>query len=257
MVPDHRSGGRSAVSGLRLLYHLYHILWLGIDLLLPPTCGGCGTPGYRWCPRCQQRVPILPTPLCELCGTPVSSARSRCADCTTVPPCFTELRSWSAFADPIRPALHRLKYRRDLGLGEALVPQLTAYVNQLRWAVDVLVPVPLGNSHLKQRGYNQAGLIGWPLSFALGIAYAPHALIRARETRSQVGLSRAERHVNVRDAFQGRLGLVKGRSVLLVDDVATTGATLSSCAEALFAAGARDDFALTVARAYRGLAFGA
>jgi len=118
----------------------------------------------------------------------------------------------------------------------------------------MLVPVPLGSKRIKERGYNQAGLIGWPLSLALDIAYAPRALSRARETRSQVGLSRAERHENVRDAFRADKRLVNGRVILLVDDVATTGVTLSSCAEALYAAGARDVFALTVARAYRGLA---
>ncbi|MFH1184276.1 MAG: ComF family protein [Chloroflexota bacterium] len=157
----------------------------------------------------------------------------------------------------MRPALHRLKYRHDLGLGEALVPQLAAYVNDLRWQADMLVPVPLGSSRLKQRGYNQAGLISWPLSLALGIAHAPRAVCRTRETRSQVGLTRAERHDNVRDAFQSCPSLVKDRSLLLLDDVATTGATLSSCAEALYAAGARDVLALTVARAYRGLTGGA
>jgi ComF family protein len=236
-----------------LLYHLYHLLWLGIDLLLPPTCGGCGAPGFRLCPQCLARVPRLPDRVCEICGTPALAAGSRCADCAAARPHFTALRSWSAFEAPVRPALHRLKYRRDLGLGEALAPQLAAYVNDLGWHADVLVPVPLGGSRLKERGYNQAGLISWPLSLALGIGHAPRALDRARETRSQVGLTRTERQDNVRGAFQSRPSLVKGRTVLLVDDVATTGATLSSCAEALHAAGARDVLALTVARAYRGL----
>ena len=86
---------------------------------------------------------------------------------------------------------------------------------------------------------------------AMGLAFATDALVRSQETRSQVALSRAQRQQNVRGAFCARLRRVHGRVVLLVDDVATTGATLSSCAEALFAAGARDVFALTVARALR------
>ena len=245
---------RHGASGRRLLYQLYHIFWLGIDLLLPPTCGGCGTPGFRWCPQCRARVPRLPPPWCESCGRPVRSERSRCAACIAVPLRFKSLRSWSAFDSPVRPALHRLKYRHDLGLGEALVPQLATFAADFHWSVNMLVPVPLGSKRIKERGYNQAGLIGWPLSLALDIAYAPRALSRARETRSQVGLSRAERHENVRDAFRADKRLVNGRVILLVDDVATTGVTLSSCAEALYAAGARDVFALTVARAYRGLA---
>lgn len=81
------------------------------------------------------------------------------------------------------------------------------------------------------------------------IEYAPDALVRVRETRSQVGLTRAERHDNVHGAFQAIARRVNGRNILLLDDVATTGSTLSSCAETLYASGARDVFALTVARA--------
>jgi ComF family protein len=227
-------------------------MWLGIDLLLPPTCGGCGTPGSRWCADCQSRVLPLPQPCCELCGTPVTAERVRCADCTHSPPHFQRLRSWCVFDSRIRSALHRLKYRRDLGLSEALVPHLAGHASSLGWEVDVLAPVPLGRGRLSQRGYNQAGLIAWPLALSLGIAFAPGALWRTRETRSQVGLTRPERRLNVHDAFEASPSRVRGRSVMLVDDVATTGATLSSCAEALHAAGARDVFALTVARAHRG-----
>ena len=156
------------------------------------------------------------------------------------------------FAHPTRRALHELKYRRDMGLAEALVPQLAAFASGLEWGVDIMIPVPLGKMRQRERGYNQAGLISWPLSLALNIVHAPGALRRKRETPSQVGLSRQERHANVRGAFVAASRLVGGRSVMLLDDVATTGATLSSCAEALLAAGARDVFALTVARAQHG-----
>jgi ComF family protein len=227
-------------------------MWLGLDLLLPPNCGGCGTPGERWCADCRAKVLPLPLSLCESCGTPVPPKSVRCADCTLSPPHFQQLRSWCVFDSRIRSALHRLKYRRDLGLSEALVPHLASHASTLKWEVDVISPVPLGRGRLSERGYNQAGLIAWPLSLALGIPFDPSALIRTRETRSQVGLTRAERRTNVQNAFEASPSRVRGRSVMLVDDVATTGATLSSCAEALHAAGARDVFALTVARAHRG-----
>jgi competence protein ComFC len=115
--------------------------------------------------------------------------------------------------------------------------------------VDLLAPVPLGRKRLAERGYNQVGLIARPLSMAMRLAYAPDALVRRQETRSQVGLTRAQRQENVRDAFFAKRGRVLGRFVLLMDDVATTGSTLSSCARALFEAGARDVFAFTVSRA--------
>ena len=178
--------------------------------------------------------------------------RSQCRNCAVAPPRFTQLRSWCAFEAPIRPALHKLKYRHDLGLSEALIPQLTEFVIALDWSVDVAMPVPLGSRRYRERGYNQAGLISWPLALALGIRHTSHALSRSRETPSQVGLTRAGRQKNVHRAFVASPESVNGRSILLVDDVATTGATLSSCADALFAAGARDVFSLTVARAIHG-----
>lgn len=244
--------GKLSASSRKLLFGLYHAMWLGVDLLLPPKCGGCGTPGERWCADCQSRVLPLPHPLCESCGTPVPQGLVRCENCTQSPPEFRQLRSWCLFDSRIRSALHSLKYRRDLGLSEALIPHLARHASSLGWEADVLVPVPLGRGRLRERGYNQAGLIAFPLSLALGIDFAPSALSRTRETRSQVGLTRAERRVNVHDAFEARPSQVTDRCVMLVDDVATTGATLSSCAKALHAAGARDVFALTIARAYRG-----
>ena len=109
--------------------------------------------------------------------------------------------------------------------------------------------MPLGRKRLAERGYNQVSLIARPLSMAMRIAYAPNALARQQETRSQVGLTRVQRQQNVRGAFRAKEGRVNGRIVLLMDDVATTGSTLSSCAEALYAAGARDVFAFSVSRA--------
>ena len=231
-------------------YYLYHLLWSGLDLLFPPVCGGCGTPGVRWCSRCAHAVPPMPAPACAVCGTALSlSSIDLCPDCRKARPQFRHLRSWSVFDGPIRNALHRLKYRRDVGLGEALTPQLACFAADLGWPIDLVVPVPLGRKRLRERGYNQVALIARPLAMALGILYDQHALARVRDTRSQVGLARTERQDNVRDAFIAKPARVRGRSILLVDDVATTGSTLSSCAGALCVAGARDVFALTVARA--------
>jgi ComF family protein len=126
---------------------------------------------------------------------------------------------------------------------------LAEYLCGLNWTVDLVVPVPLGKGRLSERGYNQVALIARPLSMAMRLAYTPDALIRGQETRSQVGLTRAQRQENVRDAFRANQARVTGRIVLLMDDVATTGSTLSSCAQAVRVAGARDVFAFTVSRA--------
>jgi ComF family protein len=136
-----------------------------------------------------------------------------------------------------------------MGLGEALSVPLSGFVASLHWPLDVLAPIPLGRKRLQERGYNQVDLIARPLSLALGLEYRPRALKRKRETVSQVGLSAAERRENMQDAFLADPRFVRGKVVLVVDDVATTGSTLSSCAEALHQSGAADVYALTVARA--------
>lgn len=239
------SNRRPALSS----YRIYHLLWSGLDLLFPPACGGCDSPGSRWCAKCQDGVSPLAGPLCSACGIPLGGSADLCAECRSVRPQFQILRSWSVFEGALRNALHRLKYRRDVGLGEALVPQLSLFVSSLGWSFDLVVPVPLSRERLRLRGYNQVGLIARPLAMALGVAYAHSAVARVRDTRSQVGLTRSERRENVRAAFRAAPAGFAGRSVLLVDDVATTGSTLSACAAALTTSGVRQVLALTVARA--------
>jgi ComF family protein len=141
-----------------------------------------------------------------------------------------------------------LKYRRDVALGDALASQMLQYVGTLNWDIDMIVPIPLGRQRYKERGYNQVGMIAKPLALALGVEFAPKVLTRCKETRSQVGLSKQERQKNVAGAFQAWAG-VNGKTILVLDDVSTTGSTLSASAEALLSAGAKDVYALTVARA--------
>jgi len=119
------------------------------------------------------------------------------------------------------------------------------YENQF----DIVIPIPLGKNRLKERGYNQANLLARPIAQKLNRPLTSHALIRFRETGSQVGLNVMERKNNVRNAFQGEPSLVEGKKILLIDDVATTGATLSESANALKLAGAEFVIAITLARA--------
>jgi competence protein ComFC len=158
------------------------------------------------------------------------------------------MRSWTAFQGPIRNALHKLKYRRYIGLGDALAKPMVNFIDTLEWQVDLIIPVPLGKKRLRERGYNQASLIAQPLAAIMQWKYLPGALTRIKETRSQVGLTVDERKENVAEAFLAD-ETAAGRNVLIFDDVATTGATISSCASALKKAGADMIYGLTVARA--------
>lgn len=227
--------------------YLYKGLWFGLDLLFPPVCGGCSKTGTRWCADCRSNIPNVMAPLCKICGLP-QTREGVCPTCKNSPPRYKILRSWAVFDSPVRDALLRLKYRRDMALGEALSTQIAEFLSGLGWPVNVVIPIPLGKRRIKERGYNQVEMISMPLAEKLGIPYTSKALVRARETRSQVGLSAEERLQNVNGAFEARTKAL-GKTILLVDDVATTGATLSSGAEALYSAGAEEVFAFTVARA--------
>ena len=127
--------------------------------------------------------------------------------------------------------------------------QMSDFVSSLEWPIDVLIPVPLGKKRLRERGYNQVALVARPLSYQLEWRYEPDALWKNRETRSQVGLSVSQRSENVQGAYQADPTMVKQNSILIMDDVATTGSTISACTAALLSAGARDVYVLTIARA--------
>ena len=158
-------------------------------------------------------------------------------------------RSWVVFEGPIRLAIHALKYNQNLALGDAFAPYLAEYVRELGWQVDLVVPVPLGRQRLKERGYNQVGLLAKPLASRMGWQFSNQVLVRARETRSQVGLSPVERKENISGAFRADPARAAGKSILLMDDVVTTGSTLEACSEALVKAGAKTVYALTLAKA--------
>ena len=142
-----------------------------------------------------------------------------------------------------------MKYRGNTAFGEALAAHMADFVRSLQWEIELVIPIPLGKKRLQERGYNQVALFAEPLAYALGWDYAPRALWKARETRTQVGLNISQRKENVDHAYQADAAIVKRKSVLLMDDVATTGSTIASSTEALLSAGARDVYAITIARA--------
>ena len=159
------------------------------------------------------------------------------------------MRSWAVFDSLIQNGLHSMKYRKNKAIGEPLAMQMADYLRSLSWELDLIVPAPLGKKRFQERGYNQVALVAEPLAYAVGLRYAPNALRKEKETRSQVGLNISQRQENVRNAYQAKPDIVKKQSVLLMDDVATTGSTINACTEALLHAGARAVFVLTIARA--------
>jgi competence protein ComFC len=236
-----------------LRYLAYRWFWKSIDWLYPPECGGCGKRGLRWCDECEKKVREINAPLCLRCGVALpayfSSSEQICIPCRTQPPHYEALRSRGIFESSLRAAIHALKYKGNLGLGEMLAAGLGRTLRRFNWMVDGIIPVPLSRARLRERGYNQAALLAQPLALAEEIPYLPKAVERVRDTASQVGLKIDERRRNVAGAFQARRSEIDGKTILLVDDVATTGATLDACAEALLRGGAGLVYGLTLARA--------
>jgi ComF family protein len=156
-----------------------------------------------------------------------------------------EARAPFEFAGPVRVAVHRLKYGHEHARAAWGAVALAETLRELAWPVDLIVPVPLHAARERERGYNQSEKLAARLSY-LSRAPIEHALVRRRATTPQVTLDAEQRYANVAGAFDASMSL-RQCSVVLVDDVLTTGATINDCARACLAAGAREVRALTVA----------
>lgn len=223
-------------------------LWVCIDWVFPPSCAGCGIPGTRLCPKCLANIRRIKPPICKICGEKLSNGNI-CTRCRFTPPKITAIRSWAVYEDTVRKGLHQLKYSRNIALGDTFSVYLCNLLLDTGWHIDVIAPIPLGNVRQKERGYNQAALLAKPVARQLKIPYQPKIVRRTRETISQVTLTLADRKTNVAGAFKAKQELVNGKNVLIIDDITTSGSTLEACAEALFSAGAKNVYGMTVARA--------
>jgi ComF family protein len=172
-----------------------------------------------------------------------------CAWCRPRRAAYFPVTSWADYGPPLDRILTHLKYRPDRDLADRFAEVLGGVFVATGWTADLILPVPLGSRRRRQRGYNQVELVSQAVGKRLNLPVLPSALVRIRETNTQVGLNPAEREQNVAGAFAADPVQVRGRSPLLVDDVFTTGATLSACADALQRAGASVVFGLTIARA--------
>jgi len=210
----------------RLLQQLFD---LSIALLFPPRCVGCGRVDSIWCQNCQDQLdetafPQHVRPLPPLAG----------------------ITSTGVHQGIIREAVQGLKYGNAKSVAHALGERLVKQLQGQDWPIDMIVPVPLHKTRLAERGYNQAQLLSEHVAEVLLYPCLPEAVHRQRNTQSQVTLSGAERQANLQDAFQADPQVVSRQRVLLIDDVYTTGATLSACAQAVLQAGAQAIYGLTV-----------
>lgn len=232
--------------------------WSGfLDLLLPARCPACGSlidDHGSVCADCWTKLTFIDRPFCESCGLPFDidlGEEATCAACLAAPPPFAPLRSAVVYDDGSRPIILRFKHADATHCAPHLAGWLARIGADLLSRADWLVPVPLHRRRLFTRRYNQAALLSHELTRICSVPSAPLALQRTKPTKSQGHLSRSDRARNVAGAFrvspnwQDRLA---GSSVVLIDDVATTGATLSACARTLQKANVSQIGSLTVAR---------
>jgi len=231
-----------------LAYRAYWFLWHWLDWIYPPRCAGCGRVGEHFCEECKEKVAIIGAHVCTICGVPQPQVQV-CLNCQESMPYYKTLRSWAIDKGELRIAIHQLKYQRNVALGISLANPIIAQLHELNWPIDIVVPVPLGLARLAERGYNQASLLARPVALHYQLPYQTHVLRRLRETQSQVGLSFTARKDNVMGAFEANRSQVRGKRVLIVDDVTTSGSTMNACAMALCEADAEEVYGFSLARA--------
>jgi competence protein ComFC len=218
-----------------------------LDFLLPPRCGGCRAVGSWLCDRCRATIRRLEEPLCRRCGAELPSARNDCG-CRARLKSLTRLRSAVAYEGPIEHAVHRFKYegwRRLAGpLAQLIAERLAVEGVAGQWVVSV----PLHPARRRQRGFNQSELLAAEVCKRLELRAPLGVLVRTRATPPQVGHDRKRRFENVDGAFTWQGQKLGGEAILLIDDVATTGATLNSCAAALREGGSGPVTGVSVAR---------
>lgn len=244
ITESHRAGIAN-----KLAPHAWGLYRHVLDIFIPPCCVVCNKVETWLCDSCAQEIPLFDAPICPRCGRP-EAAGQLCRVCQRTPLRVNPIRSAFLFEDHIRDIIHALKYRGAREIPFTLGKRMAEAWHFHALHSAVIIPVPLHPDREIKRGYNQAAIIARALSREVQIPVVEHALVRVRNTASQTKLNRQERHKNVSGAFACTdTTMLIDKRVTLVDDVATTGATLEACAAVLLASGVESVNAFTLARA--------
>jgi competence protein ComFC len=218
------------------------------DFFFPCVCMGCGKVGGFVCENCSRKMSRILPPLCRRCGRPESSG-AYCAECWKHKSSLDAVRSVFIFEGIVRQAVHEFKYRNVQAVSGCMAGFMSRYFLENGLIGDMLVPVPLHDRRLRQRGYNQSQLLAADLSQQVSVAVNTVLVKRVRNTGPQARSSSVyERRANMENAFECTSGAAYGRDIVVIDDVCTSGATLESCASALKKAGAKSVLGFTLAR---------
>jgi ComF family protein len=232
------------------------------ELFFPPACAACGKEAELLrgiCAECWSGLARIPTPQCARCGRHIPSEAIdgelpdyQCGQCrvrSRIP--WIRLRSLYRYQSPLREIIHQFKFYGLEGIGVELAERFAANAMELAVTteIDAVVPVPTHPWRLLERGFNPAAVFARAAARALEIPCLEGALRKLRQTPPQSRLDPDDRRRNLRDVFATRDELIRGKRLLLVDDVITTGATVDECARALGRGGAREVGVITLARA--------
>ncbi len=227
-----------------------------LRIVLPSWCVACQRelPWRRrtasCCADCWARLPKIEGPKCTSCALPLPQNATFCIECSIHPLPLAWCEAWGEYRGPLEAILRALKFDRQDFLDDALAALLEETLRARGdLAFDALVAVPMHRNKERRRGYNQAELLARALSRRIGIRCDMNLLARRTERATQSKLSRRERAANVRGAFAAAASRVNDKSILIVDDICTTGETLRACAAALLEAGATRVCAIAVAKA--------
>jgi len=228
-----------------------------LDFVLPPRCVSCGVLTERdmgLCAPCWGQLVFITQPYCAHCGRPFEFSipgTTKCASCLRRPPAFDKAYSPLAYEDASRAIILQFKHGDRLGHAGLLAKLMAPHVAQFGFDRPAILPVPLHRRRIMRRRYNQSALIAKAIGQQLSLPVDLLTLQRTRPTPMQKGLSAAQRRRNVQGAFSidpKRAHRIKGRQVLLIDDVYTTGATIEACSRVLRKAGASEIGVLCAAR---------
>ncbi len=226
-----------------------------LNLLFPQTCPLCQNPSSEHniapiCAECWQTILPYTGPSCRKCGAPlVSDAAATCGNCLKDAPSFKRAVSFGLYDGALRSAINLLKYK---GIRRLSGPLSDVMLGIDIPDVDAVIPVPLYEKRLRQREFNQSALLAANIARHLGAGLVTDCLVKTRDTAPQVGLRSWERIKNIKRAFDTRnVFRIRGRNILLVDDVVTTGATVRECSGALKKAGAGDIYVAALAHGVR------
>lgn len=245
-----------------LLHHLMRAVRQGgralLDLVFPAWCPGCERLNGRHggvCAPCWQKIRFIEKPYCAVLGLPFAIDRGEGAlspKAIAEPPAFDRLRAVAAFDEIVRDMVHGLKYRDRLDLVPMMARWMARAGAEALAKADLVLPVPLHRRRFFRRRFNQSAELARHIAREAGISYQPDLLLRVRNTSRQVGLGQKGRKRNVAGAFRVRdtaRPALAGKRVVLIDDVYTTGATVSAASRALRRAGVADITVLTFAMA--------